>query len=171
MSLYVTENTIRILQLQGYLATDIPVPLRNWPRRFVEACQELAIKNHFKEVQIPKAHSLGSYRYPSIQGAKTEANLKAAHEGVRTRMRSHYDGTARELGFADRGNWFVWANPYASEPKRNKGAPDIRALAEQGFTSGALWGRRPVRRHQAGPSDFAGSHARSRLAGSAAPLQ
>jgi hypothetical protein len=112
MSLYVMGNIIRIMQLQGYLAIDIPVPLRNWPRRFVEACQELAIKNRFKEVCIPKAHSLGSYRYPSIRGAKTEADLEAALEGVRTRMRSHYDRTARELGFADRGNWFVWANPY-----------------------------------------------------------
>jgi hypothetical protein len=112
MSLYVTGNVICIRQLQGYLAIDIPVRLRNWPRRFVEACQELAIKNHFKEVHIAKAHSLGCYRYPAIQGAKTEADLEAALEGVRTRMRSHYDGTARELGFAERGNWFVWANPY-----------------------------------------------------------
>jgi hypothetical protein len=112
MSVDVTRNIIRIRQLQGYFAIDIPVPLRNWPRRFVEACQELAIKNHFKEVRIPKAHLLGSYRYPSIEGAKTEADLEAAREGIRTRMRSHYDGTARELGFADRGNWFIWANPY-----------------------------------------------------------
>jgi hypothetical protein len=112
MSLYVTGNIISIRQLQGYFSVDIPVPLRNWPRRFVEACQELAIKSRFKEVRIPKAHSLGSYRYPSIRGAKTEAGLEAALEGVRTRMRSHYDRTARELGFAERGNWFVWANPY-----------------------------------------------------------
>ena len=112
MSLYVAGNAICIIQLQGFFAIDIPVPLRNWPRRFVEACQELAIKNHFKEVRIAKAHSLSSYRDPDIRGAKTEADPEAAIEGVRTRMLSHYDGTARELGFADRGNWFVWANPY-----------------------------------------------------------
>jgi hypothetical protein len=112
MSLYVMGNVICIIQLQGFFAIDIPVPLRNWPTRFVEACQELAINNHFKEVRIAKAHSLECYRGPLIRGAKTEADLEAAIEGVRTRMRFHYDGTARELGFADRGNWFVWANPY-----------------------------------------------------------
>ena len=108
MSLDVRGNIIRIRQLQGYVAIDIPVSLRNWPRRFVEACQELAIE---KQVRIPKAHLLASYRDPSIEGAKTEAELEGLREGIRTRMRSHYDATARELGFADRGNWFVWANP------------------------------------------------------------
>jgi hypothetical protein len=112
MSLYVIGNVICIIQLQGFFAIDIPVPLRNWPKRFVQACQELAIKNHFKEVRIAKAHSLPCYRGPTIREAKTEADLEAACEAVRTRMRSHYDGTARELGFADRGNWFVWANPH-----------------------------------------------------------
>jgi hypothetical protein len=110
MSLYAAGDVLCIIQLQGFFAIDIPVPLRNWPERFVKACQELAIKNHFKEVRIAKAHSLSSYRYPDLPGAKTEAELGAATEGVRTRMLSHYDGTARELGFADRGNWFVWAN-------------------------------------------------------------
>ena len=105
---------------------DIPVPLRNWlQERFVKACQELAIKNHFKEVRIEKAHSISSYGYPDIPGAKTEAELGAATEGVRARMLSHYDGTARELGFADRGNWFVWANPSHSLCSARSTSPKV----------------------------------------------
>jgi hypothetical protein len=110
MSLYVVGNVIYIIQLQGFFTTDIPVPLRNWPRRFVEACQELAIKNRFKQVRIGKANWL--YRNLSIREYETTTERESALEGVRTRMRSHYDGTARELDFAEKGNWFVWVNPY-----------------------------------------------------------
>jgi integrase len=110
MSLYVVGNVIYIIQLQGFCAINIPVPLRNWPRRFVAACQELAIKNRFKQVRIGKANWL--YRNLTIREYETTTELEATLEAVRMRMQSHYDGTARELGFAEKGNWFVWENPH-----------------------------------------------------------
>jgi hypothetical protein len=111
MSLYVVGSSISIIQLQGLFAIDLPRSLRNWPKLFVEACQQWAIEKNFKQVRISKACSLSSYPKPSIPGAKTQAELCKAQEAVQSRMLTRYDGTARELGFADRRNWFVWKNP------------------------------------------------------------
>ena len=110
MSLYVIGDVIYIKQLQGIASTHIPAAIRDWPRLLVEACQDFAVAQNYRQVRIAQASSM-----PHFQMAGLSADTPAAGEkiraGIQSRMLAHYDGTAKTLGFVEAGRWFIWPNP------------------------------------------------------------
>ena len=110
MSCYVAGDVISIMQIQGVFAVDIPAALRNWPQLFVQSCQSFAEENNLRQVRVAKASSLYSYHNATVRGDTQEAIDKARAQ-IQQRMRGHYDGTAKELGFVETGRWLIWSNP------------------------------------------------------------
>lgn len=110
MSFYVSRNIIYVVQLQGVRGQDVPVELRSWPVFLVASLQKLACNEKFKEIRVAKARTLGSYRYPDAKGTARET-IEQIVARIRKNMQSHYDGTARALGFIERRRWWVWRTP------------------------------------------------------------
>jgi hypothetical protein len=110
MSFYVLGNTIYVKQLQGVRGQDVPVELRSWPALFVASLQKLACNEKFKEIRIAKARTLGSYRYPDAKGTARET-IEQVVARIHKNMQSHYDGTARTLGFIEKRRWWIWRTP------------------------------------------------------------
>jgi hypothetical protein len=110
MSFYVLGNTIYVNQLQGVRGQDVPVELRSWPALFVASLQKFACNEKFKEIRIAKARTLGSYRYPDAKGTARET-IEQVVARIHKNMQSHYDGTARTLGFIEKRRWWVWRTP------------------------------------------------------------
>jgi hypothetical protein len=110
MSFYVWGNIIYVVQLQGVRGQDVPVELRSWPAFFVKSLQQLACNEKFEEICVAKARTLGSYRYPDAKGTARET-IEQVVARIHKNMRSHYDGTARALGFIERRRWWVWRTP------------------------------------------------------------
>ena len=110
MSLCVIGDVVYVMQLQGMAGTHIPPQLQNWPKMFVEACQDFAIKKNFRQVRIVKATSVPQFNMAGLQ-AETPAALAKMRANVQNRMLARYDGTAKKLGFVEDGRWFIWPNP------------------------------------------------------------
>lgn len=110
MSLYVVNNVAHIVQLQGVSAFDLPAALLKWAGLFVEACQQFAIDAHLSHVRVAKAQSLYSFHNAQIEPGTPEAMATTKHR-IQSKMLLLYDGTARELGFSEAGEWYVWENP------------------------------------------------------------
>ena len=112
MSVSLQGNSLYVRQLQGVPRIDIPKDLRNWSERFVKACKVFAGQENFREVRVPKASSLYSYRSPSLrQQNLTEEVRRQTLSRIREKIRLHYDQTAIAEGFVCDGDWFVWKNP------------------------------------------------------------
>jgi hypothetical protein len=108
MSLYVVDNVLYVAQIQGIPGTDAPKELRAWPKIFFEACRKFACQEHLREVRIPKAETLYSYRNPHLgpdllPKARVHTLLR-----IRRNMRLLYDANALDLGFFPDGDWLRW---------------------------------------------------------------
>jgi len=110
MSFYVSGNIIYVVQLQGVPGQHVPVELRSWPAIFVKSLQQLACNEQFEEICVAKARTLRSFRYPDAKGTARETIQQVAAR-IRKNMQSHYDGTARALGFIEKRRWWVWRTP------------------------------------------------------------
>jgi hypothetical protein len=108
MSLYIHSGILYIAQLQGVAGTDLPMELRAWPKMFIEACKKFACQQGLREVRVPKASTLISFRYPYGR-APIEKHKKAVPR-IRRNMELIYDGNALQLGLVPDGDWFKWQN-------------------------------------------------------------
>jgi hypothetical protein len=108
MSLYIHSDILYIAQLQGVPGTDLPKELRAWPKIFIEACKRFARQQGLREVRVPKASMLTSFRYP--YGRAINEDLKKAVPRIRRNMELLYDSNALQLGLVPDGQWFKWQN-------------------------------------------------------------
>jgi hypothetical protein len=107
LGLEVWNGTLRVRQLQGVLGVQIPESLRKWPQQLVQACVEFAdATSTYREVRIYKADQSLFYKHPDLKVGEDEEydDVLRAHQ---QRMRRRYDGTARQLKFAERSHWYV----------------------------------------------------------------
>lgn len=109
MSLYLSDNVLHIAQIQGVWRTDVPSELRMWPRIFIDCCRTFAQQERLREVRIPKAATLYSYRSPFLRPDLSAEGRERALERIRRSMMLLYDVNAVDLGFMPRGDWFAWA--------------------------------------------------------------
>jgi hypothetical protein len=100
-------DALCIRQLQGVAGARIPKSLLHWPRLFVEACISCAEGVGMREVRIYKADQSLFYYFPTMQ-LKEGEDSREATRAHRKRMRRRYEGTARQLSFCERSNWYVW---------------------------------------------------------------
>jgi Domain of unknown function (DUF4118) len=108
MSLYIHSGILYVAQLQGVPGTDLPKELRAWPKIFIEACKQFARQQGLREVKVPKASTLISYRYP--YGRTITEDLKKAVPRIRRNMELLYDSNALQLSLVPDGDWFKWQN-------------------------------------------------------------
>jgi uncharacterized protein DUF4118 len=108
MSLYIHSGILYVAQLQGVPGTDLPKELRAWPKIFIEACKQFARQQGLREVKVPKASTLISYRYP--YGSAITEDLKKAVPRIRRNMELLYDSNALQIGLMPDGDWFTWRN-------------------------------------------------------------
>jgi hypothetical protein len=108
MSLYIRSGILYVAQLQGVAGTDVPEELRPWQKMFIEACKRFACQQGLREVRVPKASTLISFRKP-YGSTLTEARKKAVPR-IRRDMELIYDKNALELGLVPDGDWFKWQN-------------------------------------------------------------
>ena len=108
MSLYLERNILCIAQFQGSAGTDVPKELRAWPRRFIEACRAFVRQEGIKELRVPKAETLYSYRNPYLDPRLTSTARNNTLLRIRRSMKLLYDANALELGFVPDGDWFKW---------------------------------------------------------------
>ena len=110
MSLFIRDDVIHIVQLQGISSVEMPKGLRDWAERCVRACMEFARKENYRAVRLARSESLYSYHHPSIRWYFTPEERAQAMKQIRARMEKHHDGTARSLGFTPETDWFRWEN-------------------------------------------------------------
>jgi hypothetical protein len=110
MSLYVIKDNIYIKQLQGVSPTDAPSALREWPKMFIQACQDFTRQQAFKTVRVAKADYLYSYHNPYTNVYLSPHCRERAIKQIRQNMELLYDASAAQLGFVSDGNWFKWTN-------------------------------------------------------------
>jgi len=108
MSLYVVNRTLYVGQIQGVLGTDVPTELRAWPKMFIETCQTFARQEALKEVRVPRAEMLYSYRNPFLNSQLLPESRENALKKIRRNMKLLYNSNALELGFVPDGGWFKW---------------------------------------------------------------
>jgi hypothetical protein len=111
MSLYIQSGILYIAQLQGVPGTDPPKELRAWPKLFIDACKKFACQQGLREVRVPKANTLTSFRNP--YGRAITEELKKVVPRIRRNMELLYDKNALELGLLPEGDWFKWQNANA----------------------------------------------------------
>jgi len=111
MSLFIEDDALHIVQLQGVPLIEMPKGLRDWAERFVRACMEFACQQNFRAVKLSRPDSLYSYHHPSIRGYFTPEESVQAAEKIRAGFEKHHNGTARTLGFTSETDWFCWENP------------------------------------------------------------
>jgi hypothetical protein len=111
LSLYLSNRTLYIGQLQGVVGTDPPAALRPWARMYIEACRKFACQEKLREVRVPTAKSLYSYRNPSINRTLPPEVRLDISQRIRRDMELLYDTNALDLGFVPDGDWFRWQNP------------------------------------------------------------
>ena len=75
---------------------------------FIEACKKFACQQGLREVRVPKANTLVSFRYP--YGRVLTEDRKKAVPRIRKIMELLYDNNALELGLVSDGDWFKWQN-------------------------------------------------------------
>jgi hypothetical protein len=110
MSLYIRSGVLYIAQLQGVAGTDVPAELRPWPKMFIEACKKFACQQGLREVRVPKASTLGSFRFPYGRAKTLTEDLKQAVLRIRRNMELLYDRNALQIGLVPDGDWFKWQN-------------------------------------------------------------
>jgi hypothetical protein len=111
MSLFLKDDAIHIVQLQGVSLIEMPKGLRDWPERFVRACMEFARRENFRAVRLARPNSLYSYHHPSIRWYFTPEEGAQTATKIRQAFHKHHDGTAQTLGFTPETDWFCWENP------------------------------------------------------------
>lgn len=110
MSLYIRSGILYIGQLQGVAGTDIPEGLRHWPKMFIEACKRFACQQELREVRVPRASTLASFRNPYGRSEMlTEGRIKSVPR-IRRNMELLYDKNALDVGLVPDGDWFKWQN-------------------------------------------------------------
>jgi hypothetical protein len=107
MSLFTLGGGLSVNQLQGVARQDIPADLRDWPARFVVACQRFAIAEGYRTVCVAKADTLAVCRDIDKAGALPPMSADERDRLI-ARVVARYDGTARALGFVEGRKWFVW---------------------------------------------------------------
>jgi len=110
MSLYIRSGVLYIAQLQGVAGTDVPAELRPWARMFIEACKKFACQQGLREVRVPKASTLASFRFPYGRLEILTEDLKQAVQRIRRDMELLYDRNALEVRLVPDGDWFKWQN-------------------------------------------------------------
>jgi hypothetical protein len=110
MSLYLVKRTLYVGQIQGVLGTDVPTELRSWPRKLMTTCQTFARQKSLRELRVPRAQSLYSYRNPFINSQLLPEPREKALNKIGKNMELLYDANALELGFVADGNWYKWKN-------------------------------------------------------------
>lgn len=110
MSLYIRSAVLYVVQLQGVAGTDVPVELRPWAKMFIEACKKFACQQGLREVRVPKASTLVSFRFPFGRAATVTEDLKQARARIRRAMELLYDSNALQAGLVPDGDWFKWQN-------------------------------------------------------------
>jgi len=111
MSFYLVKSSLYIKQLQGVSGTDAPKEIRFWPKLFMEACRVFVRQEQLKEVKVPRADALYSYRNPFFNPQLLPEARERAVERIRRNMELLYDANALALGFVPDGAWFKWENP------------------------------------------------------------
>jgi hypothetical protein len=111
MSLFIQEDALHIVQLQGVPLIEMPKGLRDWAERFVRACMEYARRENLRAVKLARPDSLYSYHNPSIRWYFTPEQRVETLKKIRAGFEKHHDGTARILGFTPETDWFCWDNP------------------------------------------------------------
>jgi hypothetical protein len=81
---------------------------------FIETCRTFARQEGFREVRVPRAESLYSYRNPFLNSQLLPESRNNALIRIRRNMKLIYDANALELGFVPDGDWFKWKNPSCS---------------------------------------------------------
>jgi hypothetical protein len=123
LSMYVSGGTLYIGQLQGVLGTDPPDELRPWAKIFIGACRTFVRQKRMREVRIPRANSLYSYRNPHVSpNLLPDARINILRR-IRRDMELLYDANALDLGFVPDGEWFSWKNPGCAD---DRSAPNAR---------------------------------------------
>jgi hypothetical protein len=108
MSIYVVKDVLYIRQIQGVPGTAAPKELRDWPKIFIESCRTFAREEGLKEVRVPKAETLYSYRNPYINPQLNPASRERALMRIRQNMQLLYDANAQQLGFVSDAAWYKW---------------------------------------------------------------
>jgi hypothetical protein len=122
LSLYIRSGILYIGQLQGVSRTDIPEEFRPWPKMFIEACKKFACREGLREVRVPKARTLVSFRYPYGRDKSLTEGLKKAVLRIRRDMELIYDSNALQLGLVPDNDWFKWHNPKAIRSHQSRRA-------------------------------------------------
>lgn len=108
MSVYLVKDVLCIRQIQGVSGTTAPKELRDWPKIFMELCRLFARQEGIKEVRVPKAETLYSYRNPYINPQLTPEARERALKRIRQNMQLLYDNNAQQLGFVCDDDWYKW---------------------------------------------------------------
>ena len=111
MSLYMKGDVLFIGQMQGIRKTDVPAELREWPKRFLNACQLFCQKTGLREIRLPQARYIYAYRYPFLMPFLSLNGQAKALRGIRGSMELLYDTNAIAMGYIPDKNWLVWKNP------------------------------------------------------------
>ena len=111
MSLFLEDDVIHIVQLQGVPLIEMPKGLRDWAERFVKACMEFARQENFRAVRLARADSLYSYHHPDIRWYFTPIQRAQTLKRIRAGFEKHHDENARTLGFIPEIHWYRWENP------------------------------------------------------------
>jgi hypothetical protein len=111
MSLYIEDDAICIVQLQGVAFIEMPKGLRDWAERFVMGCMEFARQENFRSVRLAKAEHLYSYHHPFVFPWLSPQERERAVKRIHESMKSHHDETAVIPGFSSGKDWFTWDNP------------------------------------------------------------
>jgi len=76
----------------------------------MKTCQTFARQESLRELRVPRAQSLYSYRNPFINSQLLPESREKALKKIRKNMELLYDTNALELGFVPDGNWYKWKN-------------------------------------------------------------
>jgi hypothetical protein len=109
MSLYLENNSLYILQLQGGKLVKFPRRFKVWPQLFLKSCIAFAQAANFDQVCVAKAETLYTYRWPDL-GPNGIPRSQQSIDDHRKRMKLRYDETARVCDFKSEDDWFVWKN-------------------------------------------------------------
>lgn len=108
MSLFLIKDVLYVGQIQGIAGTDAPRELRDWPKMLIELCRTFVRQEGLKELRVPKAETLYSYRDPHLNPELTSKARENTLQRIRRSMQLLYDTNALQLGFVSDGDWYKW---------------------------------------------------------------
>jgi hypothetical protein len=111
MTLFIQDNVLHIMQLQGVFMIEMPKGLRDWAERFVQATMEFARSENFRGVRIARAESMYSYHHPTVRHFLPPEVQEREIKRIRSNMETYHNDTANRLGFRPEEDWFIWQNP------------------------------------------------------------